>query len=467
MVVEEDLSDWEIAPTHKMISYGFGYLVVNYLIGAYSAVVFYYYEVEVGLPVLLVGLAFVIYAIWNMFNDPLLGYFTDKPRKWTRKWGLRAPWVVISAFPMLICYYLIFSPPNIDPKKNALTIFLYLLVITALFDTFFSIYNTHVYGGFTNQFKSEYERRKGFAIIIAVAGFGVVGIGLIPPFILVYGERSTFTLSAMIIVIILAIFNIFLFLGIKESEELKEAFIRGYETSGDKSFFNILKIAIKQKNFSVSLTAYTTIITAQTLATASGIYMMKDIFRLPMVYAVLTGIAGFVGYIISIPFWYNYARKKGFKKTYYTSLFFAGCCYIPTLFITNIWQAVIFTFIGGIPYAGYTAMTMPVASDTMDEVATVLGRRQDGTLQGIRNFFFRIAIVVQGVVITVVHIVTAYNPDPKAIQTPLAVLGVRIHAGLIPALLMFSISIIVYKWYDLEGVKKTAMIKKLKDMGLY
>jgi Na+/melibiose symporter-like transporter len=112
-------------------------------------------------------------------------------------------------------------------------------------------------------------------------------------------------------------------------------------------------------------------------------------------------------------------------------------------------------------------MTMPVASDTMDEVATVLGRRQDGTLQGIRNFFFRIAIVVQGVVITVVHIVTAYNPDPKAIQTSLAIWGVRIHAGLIPALLMFSISIIVYKWYDLEGIKKTAMIKKLKDMGLY
>jgi GPH family glycoside/pentoside/hexuronide:cation symporter len=466
MAIEEDLSDWEIAPTSKMLAYGFGYLIINYLLGAYSAIVFYYYEVEVGLPVLFVGLAFILYAIWNMFNDPLLGYFTDKPRKWTRKWGLRAPWVVISSFPILICYFLIFTPPDIDPKENALTIFLYMLAITALFDTFFSIFNTHVYGGFVNQFRTEYERRRGFAIIIAVAGIGVVGIGLIPPFIIEYGNRSSFIVSAFVVVIILAICNIFLFLGIKESEELKERLIKGFENAEDKSFFNILKIAIKKKNFAISLTAYTTIITAQTLATASGIYMLKDVFRVPYTYAVLTGLAGFAGYMLSIPFWSNYARKHGFKRTYYVSLFLAGLCYFPTLFITEIWQAILFTLIGGIPYAGYTLMTMPVASDTMDEVALEMGRRQDGTLQGIRNFFFRIAIVVQGVVITMIHIVTGYNPDAKATQTPLAIIGIRIHAGLIPALLMLTISLIVYKWYTLEGETKTQMVRKLKDLGL-
>ncbi len=467
MAIQEDLSEWEIAPTSKMISYGFGYLIIAYLLGAYSAIVFYFYEVEVGLPVLFVGIAFVLYAIWNMFNDPLLGYFTDKPRKWTRKYGFRAPWVVLSSFPILICYFLIFTPPNIDPKENALTIFFYMLIITALFDTFFSIFNTHVYGGFTNQFRTEYERRRGFAVIIAVAGIGVVGIAIIPPFIIEYGNKSSFAVSALVVVIILAICNIFLFLGIKESDELKEKLIKGFETAEDTSFFGIMKTAIKKRNFAISLTTYTTIITAQTLATASGIYMLKDVFKVPYTYAVLTALAGFAGYMLSIPFWSNYARKHGFKKTYYTALFFAGICYIPTLFITNIWQAVIFTFIGGIPYAGYTLMTMPVASDTMDEVSTEMGRRQDGTLQGIRNFFFRIAIVVQGVVITVIHIVTNYNPDPNATQTPLAIIGIRIHAGLIPALLMLTISLIVYKWYTLEGERKAEMVKKLKEMGLY
>jgi GPH family glycoside/pentoside/hexuronide:cation symporter len=467
MAISEDLSEWEVAPTSKMISYGFGYLIVNYLIGAGFSLVFYYYEVEVGLPVLFVGLAFLVYALWNMVNDPLLGYFTDKPRRWTRKWGLRAPWVIISAFPMLICYYFIFSPPDINPKENALTIFLYMIIVTALFDTFFSIFNTHVYGGFTNQFKSEYERRRGFAIIIAIAGFGVVGIRLIPPFIIEYGNRSSFATSALIVVICLAICNLFLFLGIKESEGMKEMFIRGFEKTEEKGFFSVMKISFTHRNFVVSLIGYTSIITAQTLSAASGIYMMKDVYKVPYTYAVFTALAGLTGYIISIPFWYNYARKHGFKHTYYVALFFAGCLYLPVLFITSIWHAVILVFFGGIPYAGYTVMTMPVASDTMDEVATSLGRRQDGTLQGIRNFFFRIALVVQGIVLTTIHIITGYNPDPKATQTPLAIIGIRIHAGLIPALIMFTMCAIFYKFYTLEGAEKEAMIKKLKEMELY
>ena len=32
MAIEEDLSEWEIASTGKMMSYSFGYVVVNYLL---------------------------------------------------------------------------------------------------------------------------------------------------------------------------------------------------------------------------------------------------------------------------------------------------------------------------------------------------------------------------------------------------------------------------------------------------
>ncbi|MHA1253997.1 MAG: MFS transporter [Promethearchaeota archaeon] len=467
MAIEEDLSEWEIARTRKMISYGCGYLVVNYLLGAYTRLVFYYYEVEVGLPVLYIGIAFVIYAIWNMFNDPLLGYFTDKPRKWMKKYGLRAPWVVISSFPMLICYFLIFTPPPIDPKENALLILLYMVIITALFDTFFSIYNTHVYGGFTNHFRSEYERRKAFAVMMVTMGVGALGIGMITPWIIKFGERSTFIIAAFIVVMILAGFNIILFFGIKESEEMKETLMRGFESSEEIGFFKTMKTALKHKNFAVSLLGYTMVITAQTLATASAFYMVKDVYKLPLYYFIIPGLAAFAGFMLAIPFWYNYARKHGFKRTYYTGLFFAGLCYLPTLWITTIWEATIFAFLGAIPFAGYTLMLMPVASDTMDEVAITMGRRQDGALQGIRNFFFRIAIVVQGVVLTVVHIITGYNPDPEAVQTPLAVWGIRVHAGLIPALIMFAMSFILYKWYELEGDNKIAMVKKLKEMELY
>jgi GPH family glycoside/pentoside/hexuronide:cation symporter len=268
------------------------------------------------------------------------------------------------------------------------------------------------------------------------------------------------------VVIILVIFNIILFFGITESEQLKEMFIRGYETSKDKSFFKTMILAFKHKNFVIILIAYTIIISAQTLLYASQIYFVKDILRVPYANVIYINLAGIAGFIISIPFWYNFTRKHGFKKTLVLCLFLSGIAYLPTLWITTLEERIIYTFIGGIPYAGYTIVIMPLAADTMDDVALSLGRRAEGALAGVRMFFYRVAFLLQGVVITLVHILTAYNPDPHATQTPLAILGIRIHAGLIPAIMMIVMALIVYKWYDLTGERKESMLKELKAKGL-
>ncbi|MHA1254665.1 MAG: hypothetical protein ACTSPS_03595, partial [Promethearchaeota archaeon] len=54
----------------KMVSYGMGPFAQSFIYVAYNTIVFYYYQVELGLATYLVGLSFVIYAVWNMINDP-------------------------------------------------------------------------------------------------------------------------------------------------------------------------------------------------------------------------------------------------------------------------------------------------------------------------------------------------------------------------------------------------------------
>ena len=94
----EEASNWEIASTKKMISYSFGFVIFSYLNSVFALSVFYFYEVEIGLPINLLGISFVIYAIWSMINYPLLGYLTDRPIPWMKKWGMRSPWIMTSAF---------------------------------------------------------------------------------------------------------------------------------------------------------------------------------------------------------------------------------------------------------------------------------------------------------------------------------------------------------------------------------
>ena len=50
---ESDQSEWEMASSKKMMSYATGFLIS----GSFGAsLLFYYFEVEVGLPVLLLGI---------------------------------------------------------------------------------------------------------------------------------------------------------------------------------------------------------------------------------------------------------------------------------------------------------------------------------------------------------------------------------------------------------------------------
>ena len=464
MAIEEDLTSWEIAPTRKMYSYGFGYVTVNFFLYGGWGFVWYYYEVELGLALLYLTIASVIFAIWNMVNDPLLGYLTEKPMKWTKKWGFRAPWIVISVIPILIFYVLIWIPPA---GASALTLFIWFIIVTCLFDTFFSIFNDHVYGGYTNQFPSEYERRRSFAITTILMFVFITFLTVLASVIVVYGDAGSFVLYAIMATLVLVVFIVILFLGIKESEEMKEMFIASYDKAEKVGFFTTMKTSLKTKNFAVSLLGYTCQITAMTLWTASEIYMFKDVYRLDFIMSAFPRIVGVLCVIGTIPFWSNYARKHGFKKTYWVAFILHGLAFIPFLFITDYLLIIIFYGIMYIFYCGEVIMLMPVASDTYDEVATRIGKRVDATMVGIRTFFFRVAFFIQAIVFFVVHVVTAYNPDPKATQTPLAVWGIRIHAALIPALIFVAMGLIFRKFYTLEGAEKEALVKKLKDMGIY
>ena len=69
MTIQDDMTDpknWEIASTKKMLSFSFGYILSLYLLRAYTAFIFYFYEVEVGLKVELVSAAVILYTVWKL-----------------------------------------------------------------------------------------------------------------------------------------------------------------------------------------------------------------------------------------------------------------------------------------------------------------------------------------------------------------------------------------------------------------
>lgn len=187
---------------------------------------------------------------------------------------------------------------------------------------------------------------------------------------------------------------------------------------------------------------------------------------MPLYVTVFTSIAYFVSFLVAMPFWFKFLRKHGHVKTYTLGLFLAGLSLIPYLWITTLEEAIILSCVRGAVDCSSAIVILMVFSDVYDEITLVTGKHQEATLLGIRMFFIRTSIIFQAIIITWVHIATGYNPDPHAVQTPLAVWGIRVQAALIPMICLFLSSLVIFLFYDLKREEQQALKRKLREKGL-
>ena len=74
---DEDLEDINYSSAIHW-SYGIGGFFTNFIAIALGVRVIFFYENVLFLDILLIGIALVILGFWNMINDPLMGYLSDR-----------------------------------------------------------------------------------------------------------------------------------------------------------------------------------------------------------------------------------------------------------------------------------------------------------------------------------------------------------------------------------------------------
>jgi Na+/melibiose symporter-like transporter len=176
-----------------------------------------------------------------------------------------------------------------------------------------------------------------------------------------------------------------------------------------------------------------------------------------------------IGYIlaglISVPIWAKIALKKGNKKVFMIGGFLWGIGSIPFLFINTVIAAIIVAAVLGVGMIGFWLMLNPIISDVIDEAIANSGIRQEGLYMGVRTFFGRIAIMLQAIIFALVHILTGFTPG-SPIQSPTAILGLRIQMGVIPVIIMIIGLLVFWKLYDLTPEKKQLIRKKLQELNI-
>ncbi|MHA1195219.1 MAG: MFS transporter [Promethearchaeota archaeon] len=437
-----------------MASYGMTQFFGQWITGSFGIFVFYFYEVEIGLPVFYAALAFILYSIWNAINDPLFGYLMDRLHMpWQRKWGVkRLPWIIIGAIPWLFSYVLIFLVPKAwygTPtivQNNLWAIFAWYLITLFIYDTLFTLWNVNTTAMYPDKFRGLNERRVATGIGTIIGMIGIVCSMIIPPWFVKKGVPESYQTMAWFSLIVGFALFFSMLPGINENKTLRERYRitrEKLEAVEKEPFFKTTKRVIKDKTFMVKVIFFFGYQAAAALIQASAAYVVT--FILDMETSSLTLMLGamLLGAMISMPIWTIVSKKMNNNKK--------------------------LEIIGAQWFADPPAM-----GDVLDNVAIKLGRREDAVYYGWNAFFIRLGIAFQAITFAIVHSLTGFVEGSQTLAqlyanspTPeLARFGIIIHSAIVPALVVLVTIFIFWKWYDLTPEKVAENKKKLKELGI-
>jgi GPH family glycoside/pentoside/hexuronide:cation symporter len=455
-----------------MASYGMGKFLAEFLTGAFGAIVFKFYETEIGLAAGYAAIATIIYSLWNAVNDPIIGFLTNRNAPFASKLGRRFPWIVIGLILSAVFFVLIFAVPvswRESASTNQLKIFIWMVITICLYDGVYSLWEVNYQSVYPDKFRSQEVRTKAAAISTAVGVLGVAAGFVVPPLFFQYGDPSSYLVSGWAIAGISVFALLLLIPGIFETKGMINRFLKQQELirseeKEEHKFFPSMKRALKHRDLLAFILLLFLYQSGTMCMTSSIHYVGNYILNVPSsgTTVIFAGMLG--GTLISILGWSKLAKKlkDNQKMLLITSLVMAIFAF-PMTFINSILGFSIAMGLWGIGFGGFWTFMGPAMADIVDEIVVRDKRRDDGILMGIRAFFMRFSYASQAIVFWAIHKITKFGIDPRSSS---AKLGIKLHMATVPALFFLSGAIVFYKINTLtpDKVEKNKQILATLDI---
>ncbi|MBY9003248.1 MAG: MFS transporter [Candidatus Lokiarchaeota archaeon] len=433
---------------------------------------FFFYHTVIGLDPLLIFLATAINTVWGAFNDPLIGYLTDRNFKWTRKLGRRFPWILTGIVPWCFIIIFIFSAP--DAIGNPWPAFLWLLFFLFLHELFITL--TDVHGGIlrADKFRTEFERRK-YAGFFGIVDMIAMALGTaLPPLLLFGTDKAAYQMMAIIISMIALIFaGLFLVKGAREDKIIIDRyFASDYERL---KFIKGTIEVLKHKNFLGFWISIAGFGIATTILTGMIVYVVVFLLQYSTDFITIFMAVFLIGAMVSVPFWLRILKKiKDSRKLYLIGCIVFSAALAPVTFFQTMIDLMILLFIVGFALGCLWAIQIPIIfSNIQDDFVIRTGRNQKGLLIGGWAVLGLFTAFIDELLITAVFFFTGFDaglPDYAALvasgaDVGLVLLGIRILIGVIPMCAMIISTIVFWKLYSITHEKVLENKQKLKELG--
>ena len=432
----------------KKIAYSLGGLAISLPAAVFTTYAIFFYVDIVKLPVYLAGIAMLVYAVWNLVNDPLAGLISDRTRT---PYGRRLPYLAFGLLPFGLVFFLLWVPlfRGLDQYK---LLFLYFLFLICLFDGLYAVIGINWSSLFPEMFHGLKERLEVNSLRQFFGLLGIIiGIGLPPVF---YSRWGWGCMGAFFAAVLL----LTLFLSLRASRERTE-----FSRDPHLSLFRSLKASFVNRSFLTFALANLFIQYALITIMAAVPFYAKYVLKATP--DAITFILG-VGFLTALPmlfFWRRLARRAGVKIILLIALLLLALSLVPLFYIKNLdihiaWTAVLV----GAAIAGYLLVADVLLADIIDEDEVKTGVRREGTYFGLNTFVTRFSIGFEAVSLSGVFLLFGYNPYIYT-QPATLVTGLRLLIAGLP-IAALAIGSLIFLFYPLSGKRLDSMREKLAEL---
>ncbi|MFW9952286.1 MAG: MFS transporter, partial [Candidatus Thorarchaeota archaeon] len=418
----------------------------NVALNTFSFLVFTYYFTIVRIPTPIMTLGFILWALWNAVNDPLIGYLSDRTKS---RWGRRIPWMIAATIPLGILMILLFTPPGTFLVNQS--IFAYFMIILILFDFAYTSFNLNYNALFSEMFVDMKIRSSTGRIRIIFVLLATMFALTFPTFIIdditnsnpanVATTISQYQITAIVAAIIIFVFY-FLILkwGVKDPKHISK------DAESALSFTKTIKFTFKHKSFLWFL--------FPALGTWLVINILPTLSPLFFVYAVgitdteLIGILLLITFLVaaaSTPLWEFIRVKKGARLCGLIGIIVWLVSVVLFAYSINFEMALIFMIFFGVGLGGGLYFYDQCIAEIIDEDEITYGVRRSGIYYAVLNFLIRLSMILNFIIIGLVFTSTDwmnYEPNPGVD----VIAGLRILMGIYPGIVLALSLIGMYKF---------------------
>lgn len=423
---------------------------------AVGAVILFYYTDVKHLPATWASVVMTIYAFYNAFNNPLIGYFSDRTRS---RWGRRIPYMLFGMLPEAFFFAFLFFAP-FDGRQNPGALVAWFSVGLFFWEGLGTAVSTGYYSLLPEMFQTYDERTDVAARMNIVQTVGLLLATALPSAMASWMGWPMMGLCLAVVAAAAMYVAIPSMMGIKgDVAEHEESLALG----------PALRATLVNRSFLTVTIAQTMRFFATGTLTTGMIFFVKYAVGLdPGTTSIVLATAFVAAGLAMWPWRMIFGRRYCARTNLLIAYSLTAVAVIPLAFVKDFVGLILASAFVGVALAGLILMGDVILAEVIDEDEVKTGKRRAGMYFGMNSLITTLSSalvsVVFGILLPAYGYNTAIDVQPASVGT-----GFRIFLTVPPAIgsLLAVLCLMYYPLHGerLENVKAALAQKRAAEGG--